>query len=58
MAMRHNKMKVGDLVIRTYGEGQRPTGLIVGFFMTTIMVLWCGSDIISRSHSSYLEVIR
>ena len=35
-------MKIGDLVVRTYGEGRRPTGIIVG---------WQGS---SRSIASVL----
>jgi len=54
-------MKVGDLVRRTYGEGQRPTGIVVRYFDTKkrhthALIQWTSgrSYILSVD---YLEVI-
>ena len=51
-------MKVGDLVVRTYGEGQR-LGIVVGFgYIPSIAkVIWLGIDGIDQFATSHLEVI-
>lgn len=52
-------MQVGDLVVRTYGEGQRPMAIIVGWYKEPIMaeVIWLGTDRIVQFGASYLEKI-
>ncbi len=51
-------MKVGDLVVRTYGEGQRPVATIVGWRNTRIVeVIWVGSIEIVQFAAKYLEVL-
>jgi len=52
-------MQVGDLVERTYGEGQRPIAVIVGWYSKPIMaeVIWLGTDKVVQFGTSYLEVI-
>ena len=51
-------MKVGDLVVRTYGEGQRPVALIVGWYKPTMAeVIWTGTDKIVQFGTKYLEKI-
>ena len=52
-------MKVGDLVVRTYGEGQRPWALLVGLHDHASMaeVIWTGSDRIVQCGTYYLEVL-
>jgi len=51
-------MEIGDLVVRTYGEGQRPTALIVDWYKPTMAeVIWCGSDRVVQFGTEYLEVI-
>jgi len=60
-------MKTGDLVVRTYGEGQRPTAIIVGVPETThrsnqkeyplVELLWTGRDRVVQFGSECLEVI-
>ena len=54
-------MQVGDLVARTYGEGQRPTAIIIdlkkhAYAQMTARVLWYSGDI-ERISAKYLEVI-
>ena len=54
-------MKVGDLVARTYGEGRRPTAIIIdlkkhGSARMTAKVLWY-DGLIGRVSAKYLEVI-
>ena len=52
-------VKIGDLVVRTYGEGQRPMALIVGRYnaeSVIVKVKWLGSDKIEDFNSQYLEV--
>ena len=53
-------MKVGDLVIRTYGEGQRPVALLVGFVPgysdTMAEVIWLGTDRVMQFGTEYLEL--
>lgn len=53
-------MKIGDLVRRTYGEGHRPTGLIVGWEnnrrQTTALIQWTSGRTYIMS-IDYLEVI-
>ena len=52
-------MKVGDLVVRTYGEGQRPTALIVGWYKPTMAeVIWEGTDRVVQFGTQYLELIQ
>ena len=59
MATRLNKMQVGDLVVRTYGEGQRPTALIVGWYKPTMAeVIWEGTDRVVQLGTQYLELIQ
>ena len=51
-------MQVGDLVVRTYGEGQRPTALIVGWYKPNIpRVLWNDGQV-SLETKSFLEVVK
>ena len=52
-------MQVGDLVVRTYGEGQRPTALVVGFgYKPSIAkIIWLGTDGVDQFAISHLEVI-
>jgi hypothetical protein len=51
-------MKVGDLVVRTYGEGQRPCALLIGWYKPSMAeVIWTGSDRIVQFGTEYLEVI-
>ena len=52
-------MKVGDLVARTYGEGQRPIAIIVGFMDggRTAKILWAGKDKVVLFGTKYLEII-
>ena len=51
-------MQVGDLVERTYGEGQRPIALIVGWYKPSMAeVVWQGTDKIVQFGTKYLEVI-
>ena len=52
-------MKVGDLVVRTYGEGRRPMALLVGRYnaeSVIVKVKWLGSDKIEDFNSQHLEV--
>ena len=55
-------MKVGDLVVRTYGEGQRPTALIVGWYKPNIYsntaeVIWQGTNKVTQFNAENLKVI-
>ena len=55
-------MKVGDLVVQTYGEGQRPVALVVGWYMPNIysnmaLVIWQGASKVTQFNSEHLEVI-
>ena len=51
-------MKIGDLVTRTYGEGQRPAAIIVGWYSDTMAeVVWFGTDRVVQFGTEYLEVI-
>ena len=51
-------MSVGDLVARTYGEGQRPLAIIVGWWNDNMAeVIWLGTDQIVQFGADYLEVI-
>ena len=51
-------MKVGDLVVRTYGEGQRPMAIIVGWYKPTMAeVIWLGTNRIVQFGTKYLEKI-
>jgi hypothetical protein len=68
---RHNKqLKVGDLVVRTYGEGQRPMALIVGLYghrefenidcydHSVAELVWLGSNRITEFETKFLEIAR
>jgi len=53
-------VKVGDLVVRTYGEGQHPMAIIVGWVPNRrnyVKIKWLGSDRIVQFSIKYLEVI-
>ena len=62
-------LQVGDLVVRTYGEGQRPTGLIIGLYghkefnninchsHTIAEIVWTGSTRATEFETKFLEVI-
>jgi hypothetical protein len=53
-------VKIGDLVARTYGEGRRPTGIIVGWHGTSrsiVTVLWVGATVQDIIGTRDLEVI-
>jgi len=58
-------VKVGDLVARTYGEGQRPTAIIVGTYhpknairsYPLVELIWTGRDRVVQFGSEHLEVI-
>ena len=55
-------MKVGDLVVRTYGEGQRPVALIVGWYKPNIYnntaeVIWQGTNKVTQFNAEHLKVI-
>jgi len=55
-------MQVGDLVVRTYGEGQRPVAIFVGWYKPSIysnaaLVIWQGADAATQFNSEHLEVI-
>jgi len=51
-------MKIGDLVMRTYGEGRRPAAILVGWRWggAVAQVRWLGSDAIEEIGSQYLEI--
>ena len=56
-------MQVGDLVVRTYGEGQRPTAIIVDVSENVnrvyplVSLIWAGHNRIIQFGSEHLEVI-
>ena len=51
-------MKVGDLVVRSYGEGQRPMAIIIGWWSDAMAeVIWLGTDKIVQFGAEYLEVV-
>jgi hypothetical protein len=58
-------LQVGDLVVRTYGEGQRPTGLIIGLYghgeycysHTIAEIVWTGSTRATEFETKFLKVI-
>lgn len=53
-------MKVGDLVVRTYGEGQRPIALIVGWsgdYLAKVMWIGTKQKRIVEFGTKYLEPI-
>lgn len=52
-------MKIGDFVRRSYGEGKRPAGLIVGWCnspQTVALIQWTAGSTYEM-HIQYLEVI-
>jgi hypothetical protein len=55
-------MKIGDLVVRTYGEGQRPRAIIVGWHRygragALAQVRWLGGTRVEEIGTKYLEVV-
>ena len=51
-------MRVGDLVVRTYGEGQRPTAIIVGWYTHfEAAVIWLGTNKVELFAKKHLKVI-
>lgn len=51
-------MKVGDLVARKWGEGQRPMAMIVGWHdYRTAIIMWIGKNKLDLCASKYLEVV-
>ena len=55
-------MKIGDLVVRTYGEGQRPMALLVGWYKPgteaeLAEVMWLGTDRVVEFGAKYLESV-
>ena len=55
-------MKIGDLVQKTYGEGRRSMGIVVGWYEYGIpgslaLVLWSGETSPVSVGTRYLEVI-
>ena len=51
-------MQVGDLVVRTYGEGQRPMAIVVGWYTPiSAEVIWLGTDKVELFAKKYLEKI-
>jgi hypothetical protein len=52
-------MKIGDLVVRTYGEGQRPIALVVGWSGDYLAkVIWLGTNTrVVEFGTKYLEPI-
>ena len=53
-------MKIGDLVVRTYGEGRRPAGIIVGWYGThhaIASVLWLSSGKVEPMGTRDLELV-
>ena len=51
-------MKIGDLVVRSYGEGQRPMAIIVGWWNDSMTeVIWLGTGQIFQFGAEYLEVV-
>ena len=51
-------MKIGDLVMRTYGEGRRPVAILVGWGWegAVVQVRWLGSDETEEIGSQYVEL--
>ena len=51
-------MQVGDLVVRTYGEGHRPLAIIVGWHTPiSAEVIWQGTTKVELFAKKYLEPI-
>jgi hypothetical protein len=55
-------MKIGDLVRRTYGEGRRPTGIIVGWYKwgrpgALAQIRWLGGTRVEELGTKYLEIL-
>jgi len=55
-------VKIGDLVVRTYGEGRRPIAIVVGWYEygrpgELALVLWTGERSPVSIGTKYLEVI-
>ena len=55
----NEKIKVGYIVVRTYGEGERPRGFVLGKrYVDGLIVRWFGPAMKEEVISArYLEVI-
>ena len=55
-------MIIGDLVMRTYGEGRRPLAIIVGWYKygrpgALAQVRWVGVTRVEEIGTKYLELV-
>ena len=53
-------MKIGDLVVRTYGEGRRPIAIVVGWYSprrTMALIRWVGYTRVEQIGTDYLEIL-
>ena len=55
-------MKIGDLVQKTYGEGRRRAGIVVGWYnygkpYALALVLWAGETSPVSVGTQYLEAL-
>jgi len=55
-------MTVGDLVVRTYGDGTRPVALLIGWYKRgtdaeLAEIMWLGSKRIAQLGVKYLEKV-
>jgi hypothetical protein len=55
-------MKIGDLVMRTYGEGRRPVAILVGWHRYgrpggLAQVRWLGGTRVEEIGTKYLELV-
>ena len=53
-------MKIGDLVVRTYGDGTHPVALLIGWYKPGTRaelaeIMWLGSKRIAQLGVEYLE---
>ena len=53
-------MKIGDLVVRTYGDGTYPVALLIGWYKPGTRaelaeIMWLGSKRIAQIGVGYLE---
>ena len=54
-------MQIGDLVRRTYGEGQRPLAIVVGWYKCglrgeLVQIRWLGYTRVEEIGTKYLEL--
>ena len=53
-------MQVGDLVVRTYGEGQRPMAIIIECeeYDELVHVVWQATNKVELFAKKYLELVK